>query len=181
MDEVLKFRLKDVKLLLLDADGVLTTGEILYGPGGMQLKAFDVKDGLGIKLLLKNQVQVAIISIKDSQALFERARDLGIEHVIMGRQNKAWAAKELIERLGIDPSEVCAVGDDLPDLGLFSMAGIRIAVNDAVEEIRQEADIITHSKGGRGAVREVSELILKAKGLWAKSLQEFKSLALKAQ
>jgi len=176
LSEDLILRLKDIKVLILDADGVLTTGEILYGPGGEQIKPFDVKDGLGLKLLMKSGVEVAIISIKNSQALYERAKDLGIRHVIMGSENKALAAKELIGSLGLNPSEVCAVGDDLPDLGLFSVAGIKIAVRDAVKEVRQEADIITQSNGGRGAVREISELILKSKGLWAKILGSFRSL-----
>ncbi|MFN3535661.1 MAG: KdsC family phosphatase [Desulfatiglandales bacterium] len=161
-------RLSRIRLLVLDADGVLTSGGLYYGPNGSEYKVFDVKDGLGIKLLQKAGVEVAIISIKQSLALKARARDLGIAHLIMGKENKRAEAKALRERLGFLKEEVMAVGDDLPDLGLFSEAGIKVAVPNGAVELKEAADLILTKEGGKGAVREVSEMILKAKGLWSR-------------
>lgn len=171
--DFIKNALEKVKLVLLDADGVLTSGELFYGPNGSEYKVFDVKDGLGIKLLLNCGVEVAIISIKESAALKARAKDLGIRHLIMGAEDKAMAARKLKEQLAIQKEETLAVGDDLPDLGLFKEAGLKVAVANSVQELKSIADITLPKEGGKGAVRELSEMILKSKGVWERVLDGF--------
>lgn len=168
-----KEALEKIKLVLLDSDGVLTSGELYYGPNGSEYKVFDVKDGLGIKLLHNSGIEVAIISIKESAALKARAKDLGIRHLIMGAEDKAKAARELRVRLGIQKEETLAVGDDLPDLGLFKEAGFKVALANSVQELKSIADITLPKGGGKGAVREICEMILKSKGIWENVLKAF--------
>jgi 3-deoxy-D-manno-octulosonate 8-phosphate phosphatase (KDO 8-P phosphatase) len=164
-------RIKNIKLLLLDVDGVLTDGGIFYNDNGTETKVFDVKDGLGIKLLMSAGIHLGIITGRRSNALFNRCRDLGIDLIYDGVTDKADAFNRVLEKTGFSAEEVACIGDDLPDLAVMRRAGLSIAVADAHVTLRENADIITSAKGGHGAVREACEAILKAKGLW-ESIQE---------
>jgi 3-deoxy-D-manno-octulosonate 8-phosphate phosphatase (KDO 8-P phosphatase) len=166
-------RLKSINLLLLDVDGVLTDGGILYNDNGTETKVFDVKDGLGIKLLMEAGIHLGIITGRRSNALFNRCKDLGIDLIYDGVTDKTDAFNRVLERTGVSSEEVACIGDDLPDLVLMKRSGLSIAVADAHVTLRENADIITSAKGGHGAVREVCEAILKAKGLWDSILERF--------
>jgi 3-deoxy-D-manno-octulosonate 8-phosphate phosphatase (KDO 8-P phosphatase) len=166
-------RLKSIKLLLLDVDGVLTDGGIGYNDNGTETKVFNCKDGLGIKLLIEAGIHLGIITGRRSNALFNRCRELGIDLIYDGVSDKADALNQVLERTGCSAEEVACMGDDLPDLVLMKRAGISIAVADAHVTLRENADIITSAKGGHGAVREACEAILKAKGLWESILERF--------
>lgn len=154
-----------VKLLLLDVDGVLTDGRITYTGEQQELKSFHIHDGLGIKLLQRSGVQVGIITGRNSPMVERRATELGITLLIQGREDKAVAMNNFREQLGLANSEIAYMGDDLPDLAAIRQAGLGIAPANAVAIVRQYADLVTANPGGRGAVREVCEFILAAKGL----------------
>jgi 3-deoxy-D-manno-octulosonate 8-phosphate phosphatase (KDO 8-P phosphatase) len=166
-------KLKSIKLLLLDVDGVLTDGGIVYNDNGTETKVFDVKDGLGIKLLIEAGIHLSIVTGRRSNALFNRCKDLGIDLIYDGVADKAGALDHVLERTGLSAEEVACIGDDLPDLALMRRAGLSIAVADAHAALRENADMITSAKGGHGAVREACEAILKAKGLWESILERF--------
>lgn len=162
----MKSGLKDVRLLLLDVDGVLTDGSIIYDDKNVETKIFNVKDGLGIRLLLNAGIQVGIITGRASGALTNRCRNLGIENLYDGIKEKTSALNSILKKTGVKAEETAFIGDDLPDLPVLKKVGVSIAVRDAEETVRKCADIVTNAKGGRGAVREICEAILKAKGLW---------------
>ena len=159
-------KLKSIRLLILDVDGVLTDGRIVYNDKGEETKAFNVKDGLGIRMLLSNDIQVTIITGRRSMALRHRLKELGISSIFEGISDKAAALNSLIEQTGLSPFQIAAMGDDLPDLAMMKTIGCAIAVADAHETVRRHADMVTRAKGGKGAVREISEAILKAQGQW---------------
>lgn len=154
-----------IRVLLLDVDGVMTGGEIIYSDAGTETKAFNVKDGLGIKLLMNAGVTVGIITGRRSGALLHRCADLGIDLIYDGIQNKGAIIDAVISRTGAQAYELAFVGDDLPDIPLLKKVGLAIAVADAHDAVKQVADWVTTKKGGHGAVREVCESILAAKGL----------------
>ena len=155
-----------IKLVFLDVDGVMTDGRITINDRGEETKSFDVKDGYGLKMLVSCGVEVVIISARRSQVVEHRARDLGIEEVYQGVTDKKALCNRLIKDRGLNKQQVCCLGDDLPDLAMFTESGLRITVADAVEEVREAADFITGRKGGFGAVREACEWILKCQGKW---------------
>lgn len=154
-----------VKLLLLDVDGVLTDGRITYDSNGQELKSFHIHDGLGIKLLQRHGVQVGIVTGRVSPMVERRARELGITLLLQGREDKWVASKTIIDKLGLSPSELAYMGDDLPDLSAIHNAGLGIAPANATTAARQHANLITQKNGGQGAVREACEFILAARGL----------------
>ena len=164
----MKEKSASIKLLILDVDGVLTDGRITLNERGEEVKSFDVKDGLGLKMLMSTGVEVVIITGRKSTVVEYRAKELGIGEVWQGIKDKRALSRKIIEEKGLEKNEVCCIGDDLPDLAMFMEAGLRIAVADGVEEVREEADFVTKKKGGYGAVREVCEWILKSKGAWSK-------------
>ena len=166
-------KLKSIKLLLLDVDGVLTDGGIVYTDDGAETKIFNVKDGLGVKLLMEAGIHLGIITGRRSNALFNRCKELGIDLIYDCVADKADALNRVLERTGFSADEVACIGDDLPDLALMRRAGFSIAVADAHVTVRERADMITSAKGGQGAVREACEAILKAKGLWESILERF--------
>ena len=166
-------RIKGLKLLLLDVDGVLTRGDIIYDDGGREIKVFNVKDGLGIRLLLNAGINVAIVTGRRSQALRHRCRNLDLAQVYEGVSDKSALLDRIALKNDASPQEIGFVGDDLPDLTLMKKVGISFAVADAHETVIAQADIVTSARGGRGAVREVSELILKNKGLWKNIIKRF--------
>jgi 3-deoxy-D-manno-octulosonate 8-phosphate phosphatase (KDO 8-P phosphatase) len=159
-------RLKKVRLVLLDVDGVLTSGDIIYTDSGEQIKIFDVKDGLGIRLLKEAGIKVGIITGRRGKALQHRCDNLGIELIFDGIRNKDEALDDIQAETGIPIEAMAFVGDDLPDLPAMKKVGLAVAVGDAVSLVREQAHMVTHAGGGKGAVREVSEAILKAQGLW---------------
>lgn len=160
-------RAADVQLLALDVDGVMTDGKLYFSAQGDELKAFNILDGHGIKMLLKNGIEVAIITGRNSPLTAKRARDLGIEHLIQGREDKKFALLELCEHLNLAPENTAYLGDDLPDLGAIVTAGLGMCVANAHAFVQEHALYRTHLPGGQGAVREVCDLILEAKGLLA--------------
>ena len=156
-----------VELLLLDVDGVLTDGSVVYADDGTELKRFHVRDGSGLKLWHAAGKRSAIVSGRKSVAVARRAAELGIDPVLQGREEKTAAFEEVLARYGFAPEQVCAVGDDLPDLPVLRRCGLAVAVSDACPEVRDAAHIVTTASGGRGAVREAVEWVLKAQGRWA--------------
>ena len=164
---------RNIKLLILDADGVLTDGKILYDDTGKELKRFDVRDGHGIKLLMRAGLDVGIITGRESKALGFRAGELGISIVYQKIYNKLEAYEEIILERGLDDKEIAYVGDDLVDVPLMKRVGLSVAVADGSEYAREAADYITLNNGGDGAVREVCELILKAQDKWAQVTERY--------
>lgn len=154
-----------VKLLLLDVDGVLTDGRITYGSSQQELKSFHIHDGLGIKLLQRAGIRVGIVTGRVSPMVERRARELGIDLLLQGREDKWVASQTILDELKLSRSELAYMGDDLPDLAAIRQAGLGIAPANAVPFVRQHADLVTTAGGGGGAVREACEFILAAKGL----------------
>ncbi|GMR04725.1 MAG: hypothetical protein BMS9Abin23_0630 [Thermodesulfobacteriota bacterium] len=173
LDENVIERIKKVKLLLLDVDGVLTGGSIIYDDDGREIKVFDVKDGHGLKLLMRAGVDVGIITSRSSTVVDRRAKDLGIEIVYQGMLDKVKAFEDVLDKRSLSPHETAYMGDDIVDLPVLKRAGFSIAVPDGVEEVREMADYVTERPGGRGAVREVSELILKVQGKWESLMERY--------
>lgn len=166
----LKKRAAEIKVLLLDVDGVLTDGRIIYDSRGRDMKVFDVHDGLGVYLLEKAGVVTILITAKGSKAIKPRARDMRVTEVFENIHPKAAILDKILKKYNVNSNQVCFVGDDLVDLGIMKKVGLPIAVFNAVPEIKQIASYIALREGGRGAVREIAELILKAKGLWAEMI-----------
>jgi 3-deoxy-D-manno-octulosonate 8-phosphate phosphatase (KDO 8-P phosphatase) len=162
-----------VRLFALDVDGILTDGLIYYSNSGDELKAFNIKDGLGIKLLLTVGVRVAIITGRQSEIVARRARELGIADVLQGREDKRQALLEVCQRHNISMDECAYMGDDLPDLGAIIAAGLGMTVADASSTVREAADWRSRYNGGCGAVREACEFILSAKGEWSALAADF--------
>jgi len=153
-----------IKLILLDVDGVLTDGRLYYGNNGEELKAFDIQDGLGIKLLQKAGIDVGIITGRSSKLLTRRTEELGIELVVQGREDKLNALNEILEGRAIELEEIAFVGDDLPDLAVIRRVGLGITPANGNHIVASQALWQTKKGGGQGAVREVAELILNAQG-----------------
>lgn len=153
-----------LRLLVLDVDGVLTDGRLYFGADGEQLKVFHVRDGHGIKQVQAAGITVAVISGRKSAAVARRCRELGIRHVTQGAGDKAVALAALLGKLGIAATDMACVGDDTPDLAVFAPAALSFAVADAHPEVLAAADRITTLPGGLGAVREVCDALLAARG-----------------
>jgi 3-deoxy-D-manno-octulosonate 8-phosphate phosphatase (KDO 8-P phosphatase) len=166
-------KLKQIKLLLLDVDGVLTRGDIIYNDKGRETKVFDVKDGLGLKLLGNAGIKIGVVTGRRSPALSYRCRNLGIVHIFDGIEDKAALLSRISKKTGVAAEGIAYVGDDLPDLPIMKNVGVSIAVSDACEVVKTNAAVVTSAKGGRGAVREVCELILKSQGLWERTIAPF--------
>ncbi|HEC16591.1 MAG TPA: 3-deoxy-manno-octulosonate-8-phosphatase KdsC [Sedimenticola sp.] len=162
-----------IRLVIFDVDGVLTDGSLYLGNNGEELKAFNIKDGLGMKMLLNSGVEIGIITARSSALVSRRMESLGITHVYQGRQEKLPAYEELMQKLGLDDAQAAYVGDDLIDLPLMRRTGLAVAVGDAHALVRQHAHWQTPSPGGRGAAREVCELIMKAQGTLDKAFQAY--------
>lgn len=173
LKEDLKEKAKKIKLLLLDVDGVLTDGRIIYDSRGHDMKFFDVHDGLGVYLLKKAGIPTILITAKGSRAIRPRARDMGVEAVFENILPKSAILDKILKKYKVNIDEVCFVGDDLVDLCLMKRVGFPVAVFNACPEIKQQAGYITLREGGRGAVREVAELILKAQGKWFEALKSY--------
>jgi 3-deoxy-D-manno-octulosonate 8-phosphate phosphatase (KDO 8-P phosphatase) len=164
---------KKIKLLVLDVDGVLTDGKLYYGNSGEELKAFNIQDGLGIKLLQQGNIQVGIITGRVSGLLQRRADELGINPVIQGREDKLTALEELLQSTEFDLHEIAFVGDDLPDLAVINKVGLGLTVANASNTLALKADYQTKKSGGDGAVREIAELILVAQDKLTDILEQY--------
>jgi 3-deoxy-D-manno-octulosonate 8-phosphate phosphatase (KDO 8-P phosphatase) len=162
--ETLQQRLRAIRMVIFDVDGVLTDGRLLLGDDGQEYKAFNSKDGHGMRMLQDSGVALAILTGRRSQVVARRAADLGIEHVIQGRRDKLPAFEELLETTGDAPESVAYVGDDVVDLPVMRRVGLAVAVADASQLVREHAHWITTSPGGHGAAREVCERIMQAQG-----------------
>jgi 3-deoxy-D-manno-octulosonate 8-phosphate phosphatase (KDO 8-P phosphatase) len=169
----LQAKLKRVKLLVLDVDGVMTDGRLYYGANGEELKVFNTLDGHGLKMLAATGVTLAIISGRKSKALARRAKDLGIAHLMMGVENKGGAYQSLLRKLSFDESEVASIGDDVVDLPILLHCGGAFATPDAPLEVRLRVDAVTVARGGEGAVRELCEIIMHAQGSFARAIEPY--------
>lgn len=166
-------KLRRVSLLLLDVDGVLTDGRIIYDDAGVETKRFHVQDGFGLRLLQDAGIAVGIVTGRSGAALHHRCRDLGIDLVLEGVSDKAAALEAIRDRQGHPLEEMAFAGDDWPDLPAMARAGVALAVPDAAPEVRERADGVTDRPGGRGAVREMCEAILRAGNRWDAALNRF--------
>jgi 3-deoxy-D-manno-octulosonate 8-phosphate phosphatase (KDO 8-P phosphatase) len=164
---------KKLKLLILDVDGVLTDGKLFFDNQGNEYKSFHARDGHGIKLLRQTGVEVAVISGRKSNSVALRMKNLGIEHVYQGHENKQAAFNEILEKIGILPEQAAHVGDDLLDLPVMTRVGLAIAVSDANFAVKQHADWCTTLPGGQGAVREVCDFIMQAQGRFDEVLNTY--------
>jgi 3-deoxy-D-manno-octulosonate 8-phosphate phosphatase (KDO 8-P phosphatase) len=175
-DEV-NARARRVRLLLMDVDGVLTDGKILFIPDGsgglVESKAFHVTDGAGIALARRAGLRTGLVSRRNSPVVVARAQELGIEEVHLGVTDKAPVVERIASDAGIGPEETAYVGDDVVDLPAFGRVGFPVAVANAVAEVRARAVYVTTASGGHGAVREIVELILRAQGKWNDLIAEF--------
>jgi 3-deoxy-D-manno-octulosonate 8-phosphate phosphatase (KDO 8-P phosphatase) len=156
-------RAAGIRLVLLDVDGVLTDGRLYYGPDGEALKAFDVKDGHGI-VLLRDRVDFGVVSGRPGKASERRLQELGFKHLVFGQRDKL-DGYAMLAHLGVPDAAVAYMGDDVNDVALLRKVGLAAAPADAREEARAAAHLVTAAPGGRGAVRELCDLILRAKGL----------------
>lgn len=160
-------KIAQLEMIIFDVDGVLTDGRLLYGPNGEELKIFHVHDGHGLKQLMLNGIQVAIISGRDCQALRVRLSDLGIEHAYLGNSNKLPALEDLMKKTGIAAEHIAYMGDDEPDLLPMAQVALGFAPANAISRVQDQAHWVSSFSGGMGAVREVCELILAAKNIAA--------------
>ena len=166
-------RASRIKLLLMDCDGVLTDGRLWLTDEGDEQKSFNTHDGLGLSLLHRAGLKSGIITGRSSRAVARRAQELGVEFVCQGNPDKIAAFEQLLREAGVDENEVAFVGDDLPDIPIMNRAELAVAVADAVAETRSVAHYVTRAKGGRGAVREVIEIILKSQGRWHDLVEDY--------
>jgi 3-deoxy-D-manno-octulosonate 8-phosphate phosphatase (KDO 8-P phosphatase) len=166
-------RARRVKLMVFDVDGVLTDGTLWYGASGEVLKGFHVGDGSGMKMLLESGVQVALLSGRRSAAVAARAAELGIEHVVQGVDDKRPLFDQLLERFGLSAGEAGYMGDDVIDLPVLAQCGFACAPCDAAERIRSRVHYVTTAKAGRGAAREVCELIMEAQQTLESALRAY--------
>jgi 3-deoxy-D-manno-octulosonate 8-phosphate phosphatase (KDO 8-P phosphatase) len=156
-----------IRLLILDVDGVLTDGSLFFDAKGETLKVFNVRDGHGLKMAQRAGIELAMVSGRRSDAAYQRARELDISRFHEGVRDKVAVMQEIEAAMQIQPVQVAVVADDLVDLPVMRRAGLAVAVADAVPEVLAAAHWVTHNPGGRGAVREVCDLLLKAQGRWA--------------
>jgi 3-deoxy-D-manno-octulosonate 8-phosphate phosphatase (KDO 8-P phosphatase) len=159
-------RAKRVKILILDIDGVMTDGRIIYSVYGDELKFFDVQDGFGISLINRAGIRTVIITAKKSRIVKHRARDLKVAKTYQGFIDKLIPFNKILKSFKVSPADVCFIGDDLIDIPVLKRVGFAVSVPNAVDEVKNEAHYITSKAGGRGAVRELCDIILKSQGRW---------------
>jgi 3-deoxy-D-manno-octulosonate 8-phosphate phosphatase (KDO 8-P phosphatase) len=167
---------KGIRLLILDVDGVLTDGSIILDNEGNEYKRFHVRDGHGIKMLKRAGIEVALITGRHSRVVDRRAKELGITEVYQRCHIKSVAYEHVLEKFGITDEQTAYIGDDIVDIPLLKRVGLPVAVSDGEEDARANALLVTKSPGGRGAVREVTDLLLKARGLWDAIIEEYSEI-----
>jgi 3-deoxy-D-manno-octulosonate 8-phosphate phosphatase (KDO 8-P phosphatase) len=166
-------RCQHICLILSDVDGVLTDGRIIIDNQGVETKRFHVRDGMGIHLWRKAGYRFGLITLRSSQIVRLRVAELGIDIVRQGAENKQTAMRQILAELKLTADQACYIGDDLPDLNVVRDAGLGVAVADACEELRKTAHYVTNQPGGKGAVRETIELILKSQRRWDHLIQAY--------
>ena len=159
----IKEKARNVSLMIFDVDGVLTDGTLVYGANGEELKHFNVKDGVGIKLLQTYGIHVAIISAKESAPLRKRIADLGIKHAYLACKDKLVALNELKSKLELENEHIAYCGDDVIDLKVMKQIGLAMAPSDAYDMVKRHADYVTHAMGGKGVAREVADVLLSSR------------------
>jgi 3-deoxy-D-manno-octulosonate 8-phosphate phosphatase (KDO 8-P phosphatase) len=159
-------KIKEIKILILDVDGVLTDGRIFIDDSGNELKGFNVRDGHGIKLVIRGGIEVIFLTGRKSRVVEHRARDLGVEEVYQKALNKKEVLDQILKEKKVSAVTVAYIGDDIVDIPVLKKAGFSVAVADAHEDVKKIVDYITRMKGGEGAVREICEIILKVQGTW---------------
>lgn len=157
-------RLQSIKLVIFDIDGVFSDGRIYLGNQGEELKAFNTRDGFGVKGLLNNRIEVAVITGRRSEIVERRMQALGVNHIYQGIEDKVSCYDELSRSLQLTDEQIACMGDDVPDVQMIQRAGVGVAVNDAHPWVQQQADYVTSLRGGFGAVRELTDLILLSQG-----------------
>jgi 3-deoxy-D-manno-octulosonate 8-phosphate phosphatase (KDO 8-P phosphatase) len=165
--------MKKIRVLVLDADGVLTDSKIYISDSGEEMKAFNCKDGHGLKLIMRAGIEVAIITGRISRALEHRVSELGIEHLIQGAKEKKPALLELAQSLGCSTEEIAYMGDDVVDLPAMTLCGLTFAPHDAMDIVKSRVDYVTERNGGHGAVREAIEILLKRLGLYEAVMERY--------
>lgn len=168
-------KFSNIKLLLLDVDGVLTDGKITYTDKGEEIKSFNSKDGLGIRLLMDSGIKVGIITGRKSDALVHRCKNLGIELLFDGITDKLQTFKDILKKTELHSDNTAFAGDDLPDLPVMKAVALSITPADAPEYIKEHADFVTRQKGGEGAIREICDKILQAQGKWETIIEKYVS------
>lgn len=156
-------RLREIQIVVLDVDGVLTDGKLMFDSNGTEYKSFNVLDGYGLRKLMDEGITVAIITGRKSEIVSRRAAELGIEHVVQGVSAKDAALLSILDTLQLQSHQALYIGDDEPDLPAMALVGIRVAVANAIEKVKKIADLVTTKSGGEGAVREVCERLLAAR------------------
>lgn len=175
MKEPLPAKMKKIKMVILDVDGVLTDGNIVYTSRGEEIKAFDVQDGTGIKFARDLGLVVVFLTGRESQIVADRAKELTVEEVHQKIRDKKKVYAQLLKKYHLKDEEVCCIGDDILDLGILRSAGVAVAVRNAVEEVKQAAHFVTERPGGQGAVREVLVQILRAQGKWESLVRKYEN------
>jgi len=173
LDANVREKARDIKLLALDVDGVLSDGKLYYGNEGEELKCFSILDGLGIKLLQDQGIIVAIITGRQSNIVSRRAKELSIKHVVQGREDKITALNELLTTTGFTLQQTAYMGDDLPDLSAIIQCRLGTTVANGHDIVKQHADWVSNKSGGNGAVRELADLLLQANDLFDTSVKPF--------
>lgn len=164
---------KQIKLVIFDVDGVLTDGTLYLGDDGQEYKAFNSKDGLGMKLLQKSGIEIGIITGRTSNVVKIRMESLGIKHIYQGQRHKVPAYETLRDELGLENEQIAYAGDDVVDLPVMKLAGLAFTVQDAHRRVKQQADWQTRQPGGHGAAREICELIMEAQGTLEHAFAKF--------
>lgn len=178
MSRTLRERCLAIDLLVTDVDGVLTEGDIIHGTGGLEIKHFHVRDGSGLKIWREAGKRVAVITGRTSPVVDTRAAELGIDLVFQGVGAKIEAYRKVLAAAGAAPDRVCYVGDDLPDLPPLRHCGLAVAVADACVEVKVDSHHVTRARGGRGAVREIIELILRCQDRWRPAVDRLRGESL---
>ena len=160
-------RLRKIKLVIADIDGVLTDGTIVYGDHGDEIKFFDVQDGFGMVLLHRAGLKTVIISARKSRINVRRAKEMRVTKLYQNAFDKLKVFSEVLKKFKVTPEEVCFIGDDLIDLPILKRVGFSVAVQNAVPDVKSHVHWVTEKSGGRGAVRELSDFLLKSQGRWA--------------
>jgi 3-deoxy-D-manno-octulosonate 8-phosphate phosphatase (KDO 8-P phosphatase) len=176
LDKKLIEKIKKIRLLILDVDGVMTDGKIIMDNMGNELKNFHVRDGHGIKLLMRYDIDVIILTGRKSKVVERRAYDLGIKEVHQGIFNKLEISEEILAKRSLDYDHIAYVGDDIVDVPLLRRAGFSVAVADAAQDVKKCVDYVTKQKGGYGAVREICEIILRGQNKWGDLAKKYELL-----
>jgi 3-deoxy-D-manno-octulosonate 8-phosphate phosphatase (KDO 8-P phosphatase) len=172
-DDLLAQRAARLTWLLFDVDGVLTDGRLVFGASGEEWKVFEVRDGLGLKLAQRAGLKVGLLTGRENAALAFRARELGLDTLLMDRTDKGPAFLQFLDRNGVRPEQVAYLGDDLVDLPVITRCGLSFAPLDAVAEVRERVDRVLTLRGGRGVAREMIEVVLRARGDWERVVAPF--------